>query len=174
MQTRGIEQRNLHRSDGHWFGRLNLDPDAQGVMIGKNAEVSDLVLMRWWHESDESCEEAMRLEVDVRSACACGALEGQADAAIRELAHGIVGKRWPQQLPEHSLGPFAITAVDDGGGVQRHAEGGDLERPRWPGRDSDARRSRERELHAPGWASCSGASGSSLSSWATRARVVPR
>ena len=108
------------------------------------------MLMRWWHESDESCEEAMRLEVDVRSACACGALEGEADAAIRELTDRIVGKRRSQQVPAHSFEPFAITAVDDGGGVQRHAEGGDLERPRWRGRDSDALRSRERELHTPG------------------------
>jgi hypothetical protein len=54
------------------------------------------MLARWWHESDESCKEAMRLEVDVGSACACGALEGQPDATIGQLAHRIVGKRWPQ------------------------------------------------------------------------------
>ena len=108
------------------------------------------MLMRWRHESNESCEEAMRVEVDVGGACACGALEGQADAAIRELTDRIVGKRRSQQVPAHSFESFAITAVDDGGGVQGHAEGGDLERSRWRGRDSDALRPRERELHTPG------------------------
>ena len=40
------------------------------MMVGENSEVSDLMLARRWHESDESCKEAMRLDVDVGSACA--------------------------------------------------------------------------------------------------------
>ena len=54
----------------------------------------------------------MRFEVDVRRARAGGRFEGESHAAIGQLADGIVGKRWPQQVPAHSLEPLAIAAID--------------------------------------------------------------
>jgi hypothetical protein len=54
-------------------------------MVGEDAEVSYLMLARWRDESDESREEAMRFEVDVRRARACGRSEGESHAAIASL-----------------------------------------------------------------------------------------
>ena len=118
-------------------------------MVGEDTEVPHLMLTRGRHEPDQAREEALGLEIDVGRTRARGRFEDEPDASIGEGADSIVGKGRPQQVAQHPLEPLAIAAVDDGGGMQRHAEGGDLERP-WCRWSDDTRWSLERELHAPG------------------------
>ncbi len=97
-------------------------------MIGEHAMIPNLVLARRRDETDETREKAMGLEHDMGRAGAARAFEGEPDAAIGKLGDGIVGERRSQHVPEHPLETFAVTAIDEGRGLQRHAVRRDLER----------------------------------------------
>ena len=150
-EVRGAGEAKRELEHGRRDGGGRNDAGAQVMVTREHPEVPDHVETRRGYERAEPGEELVRGHVGVGDTAAPGRLEEDADPAVGECLHGVMGEGRPQHVAAYSLELAAVAAVDGRRGVQVHVEGGD--RQRRPGRGLgrwDRVRAGEGELHARG------------------------